>query len=196
MLNLPTRTEHVIGPLLVATIAILLFVFQSTLYESLVFNRHGISEFELWRLLTGNYLHSNFNHLLLNLLLWSLHGDLFTTRIYLAAFTFFCIFMSLCLYLFTPELSSYVGLSGALHGLFVWGAIKDIKVGYKSGWSLLIGIAIKIGYEQLVGPSEDLAKTIEASIAIDAHLFGALVGLCWACFEHFSSNNTIQTKEN
>jgi rhomboid family GlyGly-CTERM serine protease len=200
MLNLPTRTEHITGPLLIATIAALSFIFQSSAYELLVFDRAAIAKLELWRILTGNYLHTNLNHLLLNLggllLLWSLHGDLFKTKMYLLAFTFFCVSMSLCLYLFTPELSRYVGLSGALHSLFVWGAIKDIRIGYKSGWGLLIGIAVKVGYEQIVGPSESLAETIGASIAIDAHLFGALMGLCWALTEQFLTKTVTSDKDN
>lgn len=200
MLNLPSQIEHVAGPLLVAIIAALLFVFQPSFNELLIFDRNALDKLELWRLLTGNYLHSNFNHLLLNLggllLLWALHGDLFKTKSYLMGFVFFCLSVSLCLYLFTPELSRYVGLSGALHSLFVWGAVKDIKVGYKSGWGLLIGVAIKIGYEQFVGPSESLAETIGASVAVDAHLFGVLMGLCWAITEPLASSKARSIKES
>jgi rhomboid family GlyGly-CTERM serine protease len=194
MLNLPTKKEYITGPLLVAGAALLLFIFQASVNEILIFDRRYIGEMQAWRLFTGNYLHSNLNHLLLNLggllLLWSLHGDHFNTKRYLFAFIFFCLSVSLCLYLFTPGLNRYVGLSGALHGVFVWGAIKDIKVGYKTGWGLLIGVAIKIAYEQLVGPSESLAETIGAIVAVDAHLFGALMGLIWAITEHFMPNTS------
>ena len=187
MLNLPTQPDYIKSPLLIAITAILLYVFQAAVCDLLIYDRQAINDLQVWRLLTGNYLHSNLNHLLLNLggllLLWSLHGDHFKTRSYLIGFTFFCVSMSLCLYYFTPEMSRYVGLSGALHGLFVWGAVKDIAIGYKTGWGLLIGIAVKVGYEQFVGPSESLAETIGASIAIDAHLYGVLTGLCWAICE-------------
>ena len=47
----------------------------------------------------------------------------------------------------------------------------------KSGWLLLIGLALKVGYEQREGSSEQVANLIDANVAIDAHLFGALTGV-------------------
>ena len=47
----------------------------------------------------------------------------------------------------------------------------------KSGWLLLIGLAIKVGYEQIDGSSEQVANLIDAKVAVDAHLFGALTGI-------------------
>ena len=65
----------------------------------------------------------------------------------------------------------------ALHGIFAWGACVDIKEKMKSGWLLLIGLAIKVGYEQIDGSSEQVANLIDAKVAVDAHLFGALTGI-------------------
>ena len=49
-------------------------------------------------------------------------------------------------------MKSYVGLSGALHGLFTWGALKDISSKTKGGWLLLIGVWLKIITNSLVNP--------------------------------------------
>ncbi|MEP7766379.1 hypothetical protein, partial [Sanguibacter sp. 26GB23] len=47
----------------------------------------------------------------------------------------------------------------------------------KTGWLLLIGILIKVGHEQIFGASQDIADLINATVAIDAHLFGTISGL-------------------
>ncbi|MEC8786129.1 MAG: rhombosortase, partial [Pseudomonadota bacterium] len=36
---------------------------------------------------------------------------------------------------------------------------------------------IKVGYEQIDGSSEQVANLIDAKVAVDAHLFGALTGI-------------------
>ena len=76
----------------------------------------------------------------------------------------------------SPELNQYVGLSGILHGVFVWGAIQDIKQQDKLGWLLLLGVTVKVIHEQLYGASSDVANLIDANVAIYAHLWGAIAG--------------------
>ncbi len=74
------------------------------------------------------------------------------------------------------DLEHYVGLSGVLHSLFVWGALKDIANNEKTGFFLFMGIWLKVIYEQIKGPSPEIAELINASVAIDAHLYGAIAG--------------------
>ncbi|HCB15825.1 MAG TPA: rhombosortase, partial [Alteromonas sp.] len=84
---------------------------------------------------------------------------------------------SLGIYFLSPQLIWYVGLSGALHGIFVWGAFMDILNKVRSGWLLLAGVAAKLVFEQLQGSSEDVASLIDANVAVDAHLYGAVCGV-------------------
>ena len=44
-------------------------------------------------------------------------------------------------------------------------------------WILFIAVWLKIIYEQIFGQSDLVASLIDANVAIDAHLYGALVGL-------------------
>jgi rhomboid family GlyGly-CTERM serine protease len=78
------------------------------------------------------------------------------------------------IYLFAQQLNWYVGLSGTLHGMFIWGAYLDIRHKVFSGWVLLGGVWLKIAYEQIEGPSVEVAKLINANVATEAHLFGAI----------------------
>ena len=52
----------------------------------------------------------------------------------------------------------------------------DIRKGLRSGWLLLAGVAVKLGYEQYTGSSDGVADLINATVAVDAHLYGALSG--------------------
>jgi len=44
---------------------------------------------------------------------------------------------------------NYVGLSGTLHGLFAFYALKEALGGRKSSWLLVIGVMLKVASEQL-----------------------------------------------
>lgn len=70
----------------------------------------------------------------------------------------------------------YVGLSGTLHGLFGLFALSEALNGRKSSWLLVLGLIAKIAWEQLVGPSSATGELINARVAIEAHLAGALAG--------------------
>ena len=150
----------------------------------MVYHRDAISDIELWRIISAHFLHTNLAHLLLNasaiILLWTLHGNFYTIRQYFALFIFCAVITSLGLYWFSPELTQYVGLSGVLHGVFVWGAIWDIRHKDKTGYLLFIGVWLKIAYEQVYGASQEVSQLINANVAIDAHLWGALAGTLYA----------------
>lgn len=176
MLNLPLAPRFIIGPSILLILCLGLFLFEPISSEWLAYDRVLIAQQQFWRLLTGNYLHTNFNHLLLNcaglILLWALHGQYFNAKQYLVFMLLLCLGTTLSIYAFSPALRWYVGLSGALHGLFLLGAYFDIRHGLKSGWLLVLGVLIKVAHEQYYGASDDIAELIGANVAIDAHLFG------------------------
>jgi rhomboid family GlyGly-CTERM serine protease len=159
----------------------MLFVLPDIWQQSLQYNLQAIQNGQFWRWITGHLLHTNDWHLLLNgvgvLLLWSLHGDYYNWQRYFLLLSGLILGCSAGLYFFSPELQIYVGLSGALHGLFVWGAMTDVHKKLHSGWILLLGIAVKIYYEQTDGASQNISELINAQVAVDAHLYGALAGV-------------------
>jgi len=181
MLNLPTQCKHILGPSLVLVLAFVLYLFEPLSSQYLAFEREKIQSLELWRLLSGNFLHTNFSHLILNALglslLWALHGQYFSTKTYLIIFHLISLACTLGIYSFAERLSWYVGLSGTLHGMFVLGAYFDIRAGMKSGWLLLLGVWAKIAHEQYFGASKEVAELIGASVATEAHLYGAISGM-------------------
>jgi len=160
------------------------YFFGDAVTRALVYQRELITQGEVWRLFTGHLLHTNGFHLLLNLaaliMLWALHGRFYSIRNYSALFLFCSISTSLGLFYHNTSLIQYVGLSGVLHGIFVFGAIMDILSKDKTGYLLFIGVWLKIAHEQVYGASSDVSDLIEASVAVDAHLWGAAGGLLFS----------------
>lgn len=180
-LSLPLNKNAVLFPAIIFLISFVIYFLPASIESILIYDRSDITSGQLWRLITGHLVHTNFNHLLLNLagltMLWALHGDHYTPKTYLLAFITSLVVCSLGIYYFDPSMERYVGLSGVLHGIFVWGAILDIKKGWNSGYLLLIGVVAKVAYEQVFGASADVEALINASVAIDAHLWGTVGGL-------------------
>ncbi|MCH1921620.1 rhombosortase [Shewanella sp. A3A] len=158
--------------------------------DNLAYQRHDIARAELWRLLTGNLMHTNWWHLLMNLAgLWVvtyIHRMHYRASGFVLMMLLLGVMQGIGLYLFVPSLLGYVGLSGALHGLFVFGALCDIRKGWRSGWLLLIGVTAKVISEQTLGASNDVTALIGARVATEAHLIGLISGvLLFALFRGY-----------
>ncbi len=182
--NLPLKKQHSMLSCAVAIIAVTAYFFDNVLADLFVYHRQSISQGQLWRLFSSHFFHTNTYHLLLNLsalvLLWALHGQFYSIKNYSLLFLCSAAICSAGLYFFSPDISQYVGLSGVLHGIFVFGAIMDIRHHDKSGYLLFAGVWLKIAHEQFYGASEDVSALINASVAIDAHLWGAIGGLLFS----------------
>ena len=178
--RLPQQKQHLFSPLLVISLALLLFAFEPHSSRYLEFFRTEISEGQWWRLLTGNWLHTNFAHVLLNcggvLLVWLLHAEHYSVKHYFAVLLFCCVGSSLGLYFFDP-LEQYAGLSGALHGMLFYGACRDAQCRYNESYLLMIGIVIKVVLENIYGPVESSSELIGADVAVGAHLWGLVSGM-------------------
>ena len=179
--SFPFKTQQVLAPLTVLIISLIAFIFDSSLSEPLVYQRSLANKGEIWRALSGHFFHTNGYHFLLNgaavIMLWVLHGHFYTIKSYTFVFLISAIICSVGIHWFSLNIDQYVGLSGVLHGLFIWGAIEDIKAKERTGYLLLLGILLKIAHEQFYGASEEVASLIGANVAINAHLWGAIGGV-------------------
>jgi rhomboid family GlyGly-CTERM serine protease len=192
--SLPFNKQHSMLVAIIALLAILAYVFNDNIDLLLVYQHQLISQGELWRTFTGHFLHTNGIHLLLNLaaliLLWALHGHFYTLKNYSLLFITSALICSAGLFYFSPEIHQYVGLSGVLHGIFVFGALMDIRHKDKTGYLLFIGVWLKIAHEQFYGANEQVSTLIDANVAVDAHLWGAVGGLIFSgCYLVFLTVN-------
>ncbi|PAJ70138.1 rhombosortase [Pseudoalteromonas sp. NBT06-2] len=178
MLDLPLNKKYILPPFFLILIS---FSFASlSLNPLLEFDRSLIQEGQIWRILTGQFVHSNWYHLLLNcggiILIWALHAEHTSPKRYTFNILFLALFCGLGLYKFYPQTHIYTGLSGLLHGVIIFGAIKDVNAGMKTGYLLFIGVWCKVLWEQYSGPNVDVGALINARVAIEAHLIGAIGG--------------------
>lgn len=147
---------------------------------------NAMQDQQIWRLISGHFLHTNLQHFLLNALaflaLWALHGQYYHPRKLFSFIMMACCFISGWLFFF-DDTQIYVGFSGVIHALLVWGALQDIQVKEKTGYLLLIGVAGKVLWEQIYGGSVQTAAMINADIAVNAHLAGAIFALLYVLIE-------------
>jgi len=167
-------------PLVIALLVMGLALGGESATLLLRFERVGIQNGEIWRLLTANFVHLGWSHALLNIaglvLIWLLFGQRFSQTGWLIILISSLMGTTLGLLLFNPTLIWYVGLSGALHGLFIAGCVAEIKLKYRMGIALLVILIGKILWEQFQGPLPGTSDAAGGPVIVDAHLYGALAG--------------------
>ncbi|MCK5876272.1 MAG: rhombosortase [Candidatus Marithrix sp.] len=139
------------------------------------YSREDIENGEYWRLVTAHFIHLSWTHMWLNaislIIIWELTVKSYSFWWFLA-----CGFgISLGLWLFSPEVIWYVGLSGILHGLLASIARQRYPV-------LLVFLIIKLAWEQLYGGLPATADLTGGTVVVDAHLYGALIGISLPTF--------------
>ncbi len=163
---------------------IVLHLLSEPLKAYLEYDRVDIKQYEWWRFLTANLVHSNTNHLLMNgaglAVIGLLHSQYYSLRYFFIVFVVLSLSVAIGIYFFAADIRWYVGLSGVLHGLITLGAVLDILKHERTGWLLLIGTILKVSYEQIWGASEEVADLIGVSVGTDAHLYGAIAGIILA----------------
>jgi rhomboid family GlyGly-CTERM serine protease len=148
------------------------------------YDRSAVQQGELWRLLTGHFVHLGWSHTLLNVvalgLLASLLEDVLRPLEWVIAFVVSIAVIDIGLYFFSRSVQWYVGLSGVLHGLATLGALRACQRRMLLGYLLAIGIVAKVAWEQLYGASPFSAAAAGGPVVSDAHLYGAIGGLLGA----------------
>ncbi|WGL15335.1 rhombosortase [Microbulbifer bruguierae] len=175
-----SRLRGITGPLTLALLSAIALLFAPQLEPLLRYDRTLVDHGELWRLLSGHITHTNLHHWALNLaglaLLWILHRQHYRAVTFLAVTVATALWTGVSLHLFSPHIDLYLGLSGVLHGLIIWGGCLDIRARWRSGYLLVAGTWLKVGWEQVCGASAATARLIDAQVALDAHLWGAVAG--------------------
>jgi rhomboid family GlyGly-CTERM serine protease len=161
---------------------VICFSLQSAgMVSTLQFDRELIDQGQYWLLLTGHLVHLNWAHWALNMaglvivaVFFSPYG---TVLDWLFVLVFSALVVGLGLYWLHPGLIWYVGLSGVLHGLFVYGAIREIRFYPFSGYVLVLLLAGKLLWEYMNGALPGSEEMVGGRVLVEAHLYGAIAGL-------------------
>ena len=167
-------------PILLSGIALLLLATGDGGRELLRYDRSGISGGEVWRLVTGHLVHLGTSHTLLNiaglLLVWFLVGASLSMLRWTWVLLGSILAVSTGLWIFSPEVGWYVGLSGVLHGLLAAGVIAQFRQRTLESAVIAIFVVGKVAFEQLAGPLPGSESTSGGNVVVDAHLYGLLGG--------------------
>ena len=167
-------------PLILGIFALTIALLIAQLFRNdLVFHQVLIDSGQWWLILSGNFVHSNYPHLFMNLAgLW-IFGFIFFDNLSLKTFTIstiiLCAFIGSGLYFFNPELQKYYGFSGTLYGLFLVGATTALLAkDWLTGIVVALFIIGKIIWDLIYGGSSSSAELIGVPVAVHAHLYGAI----------------------
>jgi len=145
--------------------------------NDLLFLRENIQQGEVWRIWTGNLIHSNYYHLGLNLsgfwLFIFIFKELINATHLVVSLAILISGVGLGLYFLNPELYWYAGLSGALYGLFIVGAIYALlDQDFITGLSIITVIPVKIIWDHMHNAGQTNADLIGVPVSTDSHIYG------------------------
>ena len=174
-----------------AVLILLLSLFPNIFNQYLSYDRHAISAFEWWRFLSANFVHLNFNHGLMNMaalilifvMFPEIRMKLWLFLVFLASFS-----VTLGIWIFDPTVVNYVGFSGVIYGMWVFGAILTLR---SQAWLSVAVIMLIVGAViQQQSNSFDityLRAWIGGNVIVNSHLYGLICGVFFAFAVHIKS---------
>ncbi|MCG6938428.1 MAG: rhombosortase [Gammaproteobacteria bacterium] len=154
------------------------------LADSWRFNRGLVAQGDVWLLFSGHMVHLNWSHWLLNMAGLAIVAFFFSThasfRQWMTVILTSACVISAGLWWWMPDIRYYVGLSGILHGLFLYGALREIHFYPASGYVLTAVLLAKLGWEFFNGALPGSEEMAGGRVLTEAHLLGAIGGaLVW-----------------
>jgi rhomboid family GlyGly-CTERM serine protease len=160
---------------------VLIALLPESIISNLQYHRTHIVDGELWRLISGHLTHLGWGHLIMNLAgFWFIMALFPSIQPPLRCLTLLSLVIlgtSAGLWIFSPEVTWYRGLSGVLHGLLCWGVLKQLKEQLGVSLFILTFVVIKLAWEQWQGPLPGSESMAAGSVIVDAHLYGAVTGV-------------------
>lgn len=160
----------------------LLLVALQYLQPTLLYQRESVLAGEAWRLWTGNFVHTNANHLLLNLggfwVFLLLCAHTLSLKFLISSIIFCALSVGIGLLLFNPAIIWYAGFSGIQYGLLLAGGICLLLEGETIyGAALLVLITGKLLLDAFTGAEQLSQSLINAPVIQQAHWYGAVAGM-------------------
>lgn len=170
-------------PLGLALSMLVLEVLGGPVRRALEFDRDAIIAGQGWRLISGHFVHLGFYHLVLNLIGLAALVLLSERRVSVHEWCRRLLVLSLAtsaaLLLFVPTLTTYVGLSGVMHGLFVLTLAPQAVRGDRLAQLALLYLFAKLLWEWHAGAPIAVERAVGGHVVTQAHLFGTLAAVVY-----------------
>ncbi|MFQ5546855.1 MAG: rhombosortase [Woeseia sp.] len=144
------------------------------------FDRAAIFGGQIWRLLSGHFVHLGTSHYILNglglILVWLLVGVHLNLRQWLVVIAVSIAGVDAGLLYFDDQLVWYVGMSGLLHAMLAAGVVVGLKAAPREMVIVAVVVLGKIVVEQLAGPLPGSEESAGGEVVVNSHLYGVLAG--------------------
>ena len=168
-------------------ITLLVMIFEPNSSTLLRYQSTEVNTGEWWRILTANLCHSNWNHWLLNIAgLWLM--DVFYQPVLSikrrSQLILFCMITNVLMMHYWMDINWYVGLSGALHGYLIGGALLSWSKAKWLNFGIIFVTTGKLIVESFWEINSATEKLINANVLEEAHSFGALSAVVFWLIYH------------
>jgi len=181
--------------LVITLVTSLVMLFDPFSADWLRYQSTEVSDGQWWRIFTANLCHSNWNHWMLNIAgLWLM--DLFYRPVLSLklrmSLLIFCMVINVLMLHLLMDIHWYVGLSGALHGYLIGGALLSWNKARMLNFAIILITTTKLVVESVWQINSATEKLIDANVLEEAHSFGALSSvLFWAIYLMGTSKNAL-----
>lgn len=104
-----------------------------------------------------------------------------------------CCLVTFGMWIFSPDIQWYVGLSGSLHGLLVTLIIVDyVSQKHWLNIFLLVGLIAKLAWEGMMGPLPGSESAAGGPVVVQAHLYGFIGGLLISAYILIKNNKILR----
>lgn len=145
------------------------------------FDRGLVEQGHVWLLLSSHIVHLNWMHWALNMAGLAIVAFFFSphasVKQWLIVIVVSASMISVGLWFWMPDIHTYVGLSGVLHGLFLYGALREIRFFPASGYVLTMVLLAKLAWEFFYGALPGSEDMTGGRVLTEAHLLGAIGGI-------------------
>lgn len=182
-------------PIIIIAVSTLMGLIDGHDQNIFPYKRIDIYEGEMWRLISGHFIHADWSHFLLNisglLAIWFVYGQYLPRNTWLSAFIGLAFSISAAFYIFNSNLQQYVGLSGVLYGILTiviirvlldFSVLRRSKFFYFGSLFIFGYLILRISYEQIYGPVSLSVRATQGNVIVDAHFYGMIFGVIMSLF--------------
>lgn len=158
--------------------------------EHLRYERDWVQTGQIWRIVTGHWVHVGWVHWFLNsfslVVMVILTTPAWSVPRWIINTVGLAIGISILMTLFNPEVKDMAGHSGVLYGLFILGALSLYAEDRLIAILVIFAILLKVCMEQFDFYDFNTSAFIGARVIVDSHMYGVFsaiaIALGWSTY--------------